>query len=67
MPQPRSAQVSLSDTPWYHVVSRCVWRAYLCGEDSHHSGQSFEHRRGWRGAYAGKCLRLITRCVNVCR
>ena len=46
MPQPRSTQVSLSDTPWYHVVSRCVRRAYLCGEDAH-SGQSFEHRRGW--------------------
>jgi hypothetical protein len=46
MTQPRFAQVAVSDTPWYHCVSRCVRRAFLCGEDAY-SGVSYEHRRGW--------------------
>lgn len=46
MTKPRSTLVSLSDTPWYHVVCRCVRRAWLCGEDAQ-TGASYEHRRGW--------------------
>ncbi|MFT4939011.1 MAG: hypothetical protein ACI88A_002043 [Paraglaciecola sp.] len=46
MPYARKNQISLIDTPYYHRVSRCVRRAFLCGTDNY-SGQSFEHRRGW--------------------
>ncbi|MFM2479827.1 transposase [Celerinatantimonas sp. YJH-8] len=46
MPKPRCQQISLSDTPYYHCISRCVRRAFLCGEDSV-TGKSFEHRCGW--------------------
>ncbi|AGH42474.1 transposase [Paraglaciecola psychrophila] len=46
MAQPRSSQISLLDTPYYHCVSRCVRRSFLCGIDNY-SGQSYEHRRGW--------------------
>lgn len=42
----RSLQVSLADTPYYHCVSRCVRRAFLCGKN-HYSGKNYEHRRGW--------------------
>jgi REP element-mobilizing transposase RayT len=46
MPRPRSQQISLSDTPYYHVTSRTVRKAFLCGVDKD-TGVNYEHRRDW--------------------
>jgi REP element-mobilizing transposase RayT len=46
MPQPRTSQISLESTPYYHCISRCVRRAFLCGRDAC-SGVNYDHRREW--------------------
>ena len=46
MPKPRSQQISLLDTPYYHICSRTVRKAFLCGVDKE-TGVSFEHRHTW--------------------
>lgn len=46
MARPRSEQISIEDTPYYHIISRCVRRAFLCGIDKE-TGNDYDHRRGW--------------------
>lgn len=43
MPTPRKQQIILEETPYYHCVSRCVRRAFLCGSDG--NNRNYEHRR----------------------
>ena len=40
----RKYLISSEDTPYYHVMTRCVRRAFLCGIDKY-SGNNYEHRR----------------------
>ncbi len=46
MAKPRSQQISLLSTPFYHICSRTVRKAFLCGVDKE-TGDSYEHRRTW--------------------
>ncbi len=63
MATPRRNLISVSNTPYYHCISRCVRRAYLCGQDPL-TGRSYEHRREWVEKKLLKLGRIF--CIDVC-
>ena len=42
----RRQHICLTETCYYHCMSRCVRRAFLCGVDAL-SGKSYQHRKEW--------------------
>ncbi|NVK30768.1 MAG: transposase [Gammaproteobacteria bacterium] len=46
MAKPRYRIINTDLTPSYHVMARCVRRAFLCGYDEF-TGRSFDHRKDW--------------------
>lgn len=63
MPKPRKLQISLDATPYYHCTSRCVRRAFLCGNDPQ-NGRNYEHRRQW---VEDRLLQLAeVYCIDIC-
>jgi putative transposase len=42
----RHQQIHVDSTPYYHCTTRCVRRAFLCGNDRY-TGKNFDHRKEW--------------------
>lgn len=63
MTRARSQQVCLDVTSYYHCVSRCVRRTFLCGYDEL-SQRSFEHRRDWIESRIKELSGIF--CIDVC-
>ncbi|UIP29203.1 transposase [Photobacterium sp. TLY01] len=59
----RSQLIHVEATPYYHCISRCVRRSFLCGYDEL-TQTSYEHRRAW----VEKRLKRIATvfCVDIC-
>jgi REP element-mobilizing transposase RayT len=64
---PRSKYVSDNEIGVYHCISRCVRRAFLCGQDVV-TGKNFSHRKNWivdRLRYLASIFAIEVCCYSV--
>ncbi|PCK30318.1 transposase [Pseudoalteromonas piscicida] len=54
---------SLTDTKYYHCISRCVRCTFLCGEDKL-TGKSYEHCLDW--VEEKLPMLVVVFCIDVC-
>ncbi|WP_171972060.1 transposase [Vibrio ponticus] len=59
----RNQQISVDVTPYYHCVSRCVRRSFLCGVDPL-TEQNYEHRREWIKQKMYALAKVY--CIDIC-
>jgi REP element-mobilizing transposase RayT len=59
----RKSLVSLTDTPYYHVVARCVRRAWLWGYDEY-AKRDYSHRKAWVVERLGALTRIFA--IDIC-
>jgi REP element-mobilizing transposase RayT len=59
----RKTLVSLNDTPYYHVVARCVRRAWLWGFDEY-AGRDYSHRKAWVVERLAQLTSIFT--IDIC-
>ncbi|MGD8233063.1 transposase [Vibrio sp. TRT 1302] len=59
----RKRQVCVEATPYYHCVSRCVRRSFLCGEDPL-TNKSYKHRRAWVERKMTALSQIY--CIDIC-
>lgn len=58
MTSARSQQIDLKSTPYYHCMSRCVRRAYLCGQDKE-TKRDYSHRKQWLVAQMKRLTKIF--------
>lgn len=59
----RKQQICIDATPYYHCVSRCVRRSFLCGKDTV-TQKSYEHRRAWIQNKIHSLSQIY--CIDIC-